>query len=119
MSSVGEAYILAEHIHDTFFGVNGILSEEELAHSGVNATIGSTSSPKVRRLETEGIVEDRHAKQTLSKDRLGTFHLSTTFMEVGGEHVQSDIRIESEPADLDVVFSTLFMKRLIDFGLNR
>lgn len=116
-SKVSEAYVVAEHLHDTFFGNNDLLSPAQLAMSGVRATIGSSSSSTSQRIETEGVVNGRPAKQTLAKDRRGVFHLSTTFYQ--GELVQADIRPSSDPGRTDTIVDSLFMRRLAQVFLKQ
>lgn len=111
MTTPSSAWLLTERLHETFFG-NGSLTAEEIEESGVRATIGSTSSKTVRRIETRGAIDDRQATQTLARDRLGNFHLSTTFVEYGGEHVQADIRSTSPLIAFDVVAGSLFVQAM-------
>lgn len=119
MSRPSEAYTVTAHLHDAFFETDSSLSPAEIGASGVNAVIGSTSSKTAKRLEAYGLIDNREAKQTLSKDRFGNFHLSTTFLEVGGEHVQADIHSESPPESFDVITRSFFMQALVSTLADR
>lgn len=113
MTSPSSAWVLTERLHETYFG-NGSLTSEEIETSCVRTVIGSTSSKTVRRIEARGDIDGRPAMQTLSRDRLGNFHLSTTFVEYGGEHIQADIRFGSPLNTFDVIARSLFMQAVVD-----
>lgn len=119
MTEPSPAWVVTERIHDLFFGASDSMSQDELVASGIRAVVGSTSSKTARRLEAQGLIDGRDAKQTLSRDKFGNFHLSTTFLEEGGEHIQADIRLESPPETFDVMARSLFMKALVDTLENR
>lgn len=113
------AYQITEKLHDTYFNGTGILTPEELAASNVSSHVGSTSSQVSQRIEAEGLIDGRPARQVLAKDRFGNFHFSTLFIEPRGELVQSRVSPGSLPETLDPISASLFMQTLITLVLER
>jgi hypothetical protein len=119
MSEPLNAYQITERLHAAFFEADGILDREEVSACGVLAVNGTTQSPTVQRLEAYCEFDGRPAKQTFSKSNRGDFYLSTTFLDVGGRHIQSMVSPSSPPEALDPISSSVFMQRLIRAVLNR
>jgi hypothetical protein len=121
MSKVSDAYRVTERLHASFFGDNTDLSEEEISRSGIVARIGSTSSKTVERIEVVGGIDGRYAKQTLSRDVRGNFHLATTFMQAtpdsplgtGGRLIQHMVQPDSPPEAFKPLADSLFMQVMI------
>jgi hypothetical protein len=60
-----------------------------------------------------GMVDDRMARQVLSRNRYRTmYYLTTTFSEYGGKVVHANIGPNSDLDAVDVVSDSLFMKIL-------
>lgn len=114
-----DAYRVASHIHDSFLGINDMLTQEELANSGVTSQIGSTSSKTSQRIETRGILDEEPVHQTLALDGLDRYHLSTVNLRYGGKHTQTVIMPESPLENLDTLVNSLFMRTLIEIARAR
>jgi hypothetical protein len=119
MSVLSKAYLIADDIHAAFFPRNNMLRKAELSKSGVMARIGSTSSTTSERIETTGLVEGQLASQTLARDKWDNYHLSTTFLREGGQHVQGDIRPASPVEAVEFIDNTLFMEKLAEIARVR
>jgi hypothetical protein len=118
-----DAYIIASHIHGSFFGNNGNLTPAELFNSGVTRRVGSESSKTSRRIETEGILSEVPVHQTLALDGLGRYHLSTVDLRERGKHTQVVIMPEpspeSPPEHLEALTNSLFMRKLVEIAHAR
>ncbi|MBW3569403.1 hypothetical protein KY385_04705 [Candidatus Parcubacteria bacterium] len=111
-----DAYTIASHIHDSFLGINDILSEEELAHSEVAVTIGSTSSKTSQRIETEGNLNGEQVRQVLALDKRDMYHLSTLELKDRGKLTQAHIGTQSPLENLEILAGSLFMHKLVEIA---
>jgi hypothetical protein len=119
MKKTADAYILAAHIHNSFLGINDILTPEELLDSGVTVRTGSTSSNTSQRIETIGELDEVPVHQTVALDGLDRYHLSTVDLRYGGKHTQTVIMPESPVENLSVIANTLFMHKLVEIAQAR
>jgi hypothetical protein len=115
MSKSQETHTLAEHIHYSFVGRNGNLTDNEIDNSRVSLTPNSDTE----KLNIFGAIDERPAYQSLAKDKDGNYHLSTVFTEYGGEHIQHDFRSGESLKGLDIIGGSLFFKELARIALNR
>lgn len=67
----------------------------------------------------KGDHKGRIAAQTLSRDKRGVYHLSTTFQEYGGEHVPLNIHEDAPLEVIEVLVGSVFMRKLIEIAQAR
>ena len=111
------SYALAKHIHESFFGLNDNLSEQEIINSGVRANANSGPN-HTAQLYARGNLEDRSAYQTLSLGRTGKIYLTTTH-DTGGGDMRVYIAPNSAPNRVPELVSSLFMRELVTIANNR
>jgi len=114
-----DSYKIASHIHDTFLGINGLLTAVELVQSEVVISIGSSSSKTSQRIETRGIVNGKRVSQVLALDGRDMYHLATLELEENGKLIKAHIGPQSPVENLDVLVNTLFMHKLVKIALAR
>jgi hypothetical protein len=121
MIEASDAYVVTQHLHNTFFGINDVLSEAEIVASNVHARIGSTTSVTSQRLEVNGERNSFAVSQTLAQGMSGNFSVyGPTERDVPERtHIQQDIRRDVPSEMLEVIVGSLFMRALVDAANSR
>ncbi len=118
MHKISEAYTLTGHIHDSFFGLNDVLSPEEIAMSGVRTDPNSEPN-HTRKLWVRGTYEGDKAYQSLSIGKNGVYYLSTVFTDPGGQYRLDRVTPNSPLDMLGLVAGSLYVCVLADIANSR
>lgn len=114
---ISPAYVLAEHLHDTFTGTNNILEPSEISDAGVGSGRRGNKTEQVR---IDGYVNGRPAYEVLSLDfPRSTYYLSRVYVDYGGPHIQDRFPLDAGLDKLEVLANSMFMEALVAIEMVR